>query len=448
MVKMLFVYIAGFALTLFVLSCAPKKSAHTNVVLSFAGSAQSAAKQESYIWAIPEELAKEVHDPLSPNEVKLSSIIKVGLSSSVTSAEIPFGTYHFYIISSLNGNWDALQLDCGNNGSVILNKPSATVELVVSREECSSGTNEDIMTYETMMKERVYGPANCPEGYVPVPGSPELEVVGFCVMQFEANEKPGSGSNGSVPVAESEPERKPWVNITADDAKTACTSLGIGYDLISNPEWMTLARNIEMEPRNWLGGQVGRGCLFRGNINESENPDNDECGYDLQGRLLDHGPVASRDIRARHFLSNGKEVWDLAGNAGEWTDWTLGGALEPIPTCPTKACGWTPIHAIIPSDWGLTAKDYLPRIPTGASYPSQTLGMGMINNSYETISNETISNETVPVPKVAVRGGHAEFPGKSGIYSLSSQPRDSFFKRATAKDRGFRCVFRPQQQAQ
>lgn len=48
----------------------------------------------------------------------------------------------------------------------------------------------------------------------------------------------------------------PIVDITQAAAIDACKSMGEGYHLITNNEWMTIARNIEATSQNWSSGTV------------------------------------------------------------------------------------------------------------------------------------------------------------------------------------------------
>ncbi|MCY4523314.1 MAG: hypothetical protein OXB84_01110, partial [Halobacteriovoraceae bacterium] len=106
----------------------------------------------------------------------------------------------------------------------------------------------------------------CPEGYIFIPGNSIAKANDFCVMQFEAKKQVIKKADENIyyrPV--STPEDSPWHKISQIDAKTACKSLGAGYDLISNPEWMTIAWNIESQAKNWSENFLAKGCLYRGN---------------------------------------------------------------------------------------------------------------------------------------------------------------------------------------
>jgi len=140
----------------------------------------------------------------------------------------------------------------------------------------------------------------------------------------------------------------PITRISHNKAKVYCQS--IGAHLITNDEWMTIARNVEQIDENWTNGSVGSGCLFRGNSG------NTTCGYD--GPNPDSGNY--RNDRASLTLSNGEEIYDLAGNVWEHvkrdSDDTLTSTGEqPDTASPTGSFGWRQFTAI--SDWdGFTSQ--------------------------------------------------------------------------------------------
>ncbi|MFA5432192.1 MAG: prepilin-type N-terminal cleavage/methylation domain-containing protein [Candidatus Paceibacterota bacterium] len=123
---------------------------------------------------------------------------------------------------------------------------------------------------------------------------------GFCVMKYEAST--GTIDNGG----------QPWVSITRDAAKTACSNLGNGSHLITNAEWTVLARDIESVGSNWTGGSVGSGILKRGNVGI---PD---AGSYIGGSAQ-LGTV-STDSKSTLALFNGQTINHLSGNVWEWVD--------------------------------------------------------------------------------------------------------------------------------
>ncbi len=142
-------------------------------------------------------------------------------------------------------------------------------------------------------------------GYVWVPGSAKYGTLpGFCVMQYEAK---NDGSNNAVSTASG----APWVSIDQRSARLAAQAACSGCHLITENEWLTIADNVLWQNSNWSGGTVGTGCLFRGNSGIS-----DTCSYN--GADPESG--TGRNSKARLSLSNGVELWDIAGNVYEWTD--------------------------------------------------------------------------------------------------------------------------------
>ena len=158
----------------------------------------------------------------------------------------------------------------------------------------------------------------CPSGYIPVPGNPLYQTNNFCVMKYEAK----LGQQGPV----SKAEEQPIVNIRKNYAQTACSQIGADYGLITNEEWMTIARNIEQVPSNWRNNIVGStrlsgGGLFKGHSNQGWNQfghlaasSDDNQGY------IGTGDVSGGEKRRTHILSNGEVIWDLSGNLMEYVD--------------------------------------------------------------------------------------------------------------------------------
>ncbi|MFK7824622.1 MAG: hypothetical protein AB8G05_10715 [Oligoflexales bacterium] len=103
--------------------------------------------------------------------------------------------------------------------------------------------------------------------WVQVPGDPDYGTDDFCVMKYEAKCGRLDGNNCTanidteIPV--SKPEGSPWVEIIQQQAITECASIGTGFRLITNEEWMTIAANITNVGENWSDGAVGAGVLAR-----------------------------------------------------------------------------------------------------------------------------------------------------------------------------------------
>ena len=310
----------------------------------------------------------------------------------------------------------------------------------------------------------------CPDSnWVLVPGNAQLGVNSFCVMKFHAkNDGSGNATTGAMGT--------PWFNIDQPTAKTKCTDLGAGYDLISNPEWMTIARNIEAQGANWTGGSRGAGKLISGFTNSS-NEDNpplavfdetnpwDGTGVDpryasgITHSVLELNTMENVYRQKRTFLlSNGQIIWDMTGNIKTWVDWTLGGSLGSAPTtCDGQALATITFDEFsgkpfFEGDMGgqyeysqvmcseIQADDVFPEI---FSLENETNGTGLF---LDWLGGGSTG---------AARGGGGfvfDNLEQSGIYSLTITPRDAaqftaYEGAPPAVDEfkyfGFRCVYRP-----
>jgi len=119
----------------------------------------------------------------------------------------------------------------------------------------------------------------CDTGYVWVPGSAKYGTLpGFCVQQDLANQ----------------------VNISQGQAQVACQTLGTGYHLLGENEWLTIAENILKVAAN----------------------DSDSVADGMQ--LATTSPA--------YRLTNDNIINNLSGEIAEWTDATVNQAdtIEPL----------------------------------------------------------------------------------------------------------------------
>jgi hypothetical protein len=186
----------------------------------------------------------------------------------------------------------------------------------------------------------------CPTGYVPIPKNENFTSFDFCIMKFEAkafNNGTGqlqeigcgesacstlnwaplyhsdSNPNGYKPTSVA--DGKPWRRISQVQSKQGCQNLGVGFDLINNVEWMTIAHNIERKSENWSSAVVGTGFINRGHSDQSPN---EPCDATLDNVEDDcHTQGFDWHQKRTHHISNGETVWDLAGNVRQWIDWNI-----------------------------------------------------------------------------------------------------------------------------
>lgn len=208
------------------------------------------------------------------------------------------------------------------------------------------GTNKTLM------------PAIFPTGYVKVPGNSAFGTSDFYVMQYEAKyDKSGDGigdnsttysciassgdgwdwsdagcATGGQGVVSSA-NGSPIVSITHTQAVAACAAQGA--HLLTNDEYMTIARDAEQQGANWTSGTVGTGYLFNGNSADLTR------GYD--GADPEKG--TNRNPRAKYVLSNKSEIYDLAGNVWEHVQRSVNNQGDntsaiALPACSDSAAAW------------------------------------------------------------------------------------------------------------
>ncbi|HOW29377.1 MAG TPA: hypothetical protein PK685_01730 [archaeon] len=233
-----------------------------------------------------------------------------------------------------SGDLTIIPIACFPSSSFILNLytiENKYIELKVNSQDfdfryCESYNPEIVTT-------------SCPDGYITVPGNPNYNTSEFCVQKYEARINDGYISdgmceegneiNGSMAVLENKISDPPETILNLCAVKKICENSGA--HLITNDEWMTIARNIEQVSTNWDSGITGIGSLKKGNVGI------DSSASYLKG-LIDYGD--NRNELAKLVLSNGEEIWDFSGNLAEWVDLTIiescDGTCEDYPDLNNK----------------------------------------------------------------------------------------------------------------
>jgi hypothetical protein len=239
---------------------------------------------------------------------------------------------------------------------------------------------------------------SCPDNYTYIPSHSSLGTEAFCVSKFEMRCF-GEDCKGDVPVkpgaaamAISLALGTPWVHMTLADAQEACRNIGAGYALITNREWMAVARNIEAVATNWSSGRVGIGFLNRGHVSGPSSCDS-KIEFSQEDCVTGGGNF---ERKRTHQLSAGGTIWDFSGNVYEFVQFEglsfseCSGTEFPELNCP-----------------GIDVVEFMPGNPSGTSpltYNS-AYGLGIFSAG--------------PAP-YARGGGHDSHSTKAGIFALNS----------------------------
>ena len=172
----------------------------------------------------------------------------------------------------------------------------------------------------------------CPPSWTVVPGDKDFQTTDFCAMTYEARVV----ANQAV----SQAGGAPRVSGSSQDARVSCGSLGEGYGLMNNSEWMTAASNIASNPANWYGnrgngfgfGTAGAAInpaevlnyhltMIRGHVDNNPPSLCDGAQELVDGDCQNSGKEDDPTQRRTFKLTNNAVLWDLAGNAWEWVDY-------------------------------------------------------------------------------------------------------------------------------
>ncbi|MBI4403330.1 MAG: hypothetical protein HY537_04175 [Deltaproteobacteria bacterium] len=266
----------------------------------------------------------------------------------------------------------------------------------------------------------------CPKNYILVAANPEVGVKSdFCIAKYEMKEVKG--------LPASQPTGRPWVSKTQTNATLLCRELGAGYDLITNAEWQTVAREIEIAQDingnylNWSQGSIlGNNAINRGHSDDAPNntlaasTDSNPC-YGTQNIKCADNNHPDFTQKRTYRLTSDDVIWDFAGNAQEWikdsnstaqgTNGFLSvkkwdGTQDPRETATTKL------------KWG----------PSG-TYTAKA------NGNYGGLGYGHLNYSTGAV----VRGGFWKLATSSGVFAANL----GFSQSAVNNTVGFRCVYHP-----
>jgi len=251
--------------------------------------------------------------------------------------------------------------------------------------------------------------------------NPALGYIVFQAQEKSSSCSPACPSNYICVPATSQAANQPWVNINQTSAKIECTNLGMNYHLVTNSEWMTIARNIETTASNWSGAAINSGAISSGHNDNAPasslaaSADNDGCSGTGQAC----SEVAWNSQRRTHTLSNGAVIWDIAGNVSELNDWQVSLASK----------------AYFSTDGG----------PVVAFREFTVINTFPLNDGQNYQATSTALNSTQGIgqyysgmtdPGVAVRGGNSNSGVNAGVFSLNLANAPTDLTAAI----GFRCA--------
>jgi len=182
-------------------------------------------------------------------------------------------------------------------------------------------------------------PEECPKWFIPVPWNRDLWQTWFCVAKYEMSYSDADVPNSTwgwidfntvsytwskIPVSMS--WKYPIADIKQQQAIDSCKSIWVWYHLITNNEWITIARNIEKQPINWSWWVVWINYIFNWVSNHNmwcwTTP---SWTIDIYTELPRKWATMTWwwfwnidcDDKRKLTLSNGEVIWDLSWNIWE-----------------------------------------------------------------------------------------------------------------------------------
>lgn len=263
---------------------------------------------------------------------KIVSVVwnKIGILTDINNVPIQE-------IATLVASWQ-IDLSWANSGTIYLSHLS---NFDINRDY---GSN---LQYSLLTKiSTIYdAPKSCWIWYIPVPWNAEFNQKWFCIAKYEMSYDDWTGTLNPNWNTFSYVWSKyitprvdyPIANLTQWESISACLNIGKWYHLVTNNEWSTIARNIEMQKNNWSLWDIWNWYIYAWNTWDTWNTIwcsdstwtkanwtktwwNDKIGLSSTRSTCSE--------KRQLLLSNGEIIWDFAWNVSEFVnkantlDWT------------------------------------------------------------------------------------------------------------------------------
>lgn len=337
---------------------------------------------------------------------------------------------------------------------------------------------------------------SCPSGFIKVPGNAQYQTADFCIMKYDAKcadtsnptvglqphlGDPSSGEsnghaygtykNNGVGAACVPSNNKQVVSTVSgfpityipelgngtDNAQNYCAQMG--WHLITNNEWMVIARNVERVPANWcdkngtncgfppgaLGKILANGHNDSNNESSAGGSNHDSAliaGQDNQpclGTTTDGSNICGGESSQKRtlVLSNGNIIWDFAGNVWQWVEGTVLRKDEPKSKSNGKLdMGWLSsefapgaLPSVIIDNGQEPSLGYNSFRPSDPAWNSNNGAGRIFHYSGATDTNTTIYG--------FIRGGQWNHGAVDGAFSIHLTPVPN---KTNINDVGFRCA--------
>ncbi|MDD4151790.1 MAG: hypothetical protein PHR68_04200, partial [Candidatus Gracilibacteria bacterium] len=189
--------------------------------------------------------------------------------------------------------------------------------------------------------------------------------------------------------------------------------------------------------QNWANGIVGSlvsagGGLYRGNVNLNDSA---SCGSNtvLDGDTRGTNCVVNGKNKRMHKLSNGNDIWDLAGNSQEYVNGTNNKSSIDGVVVDGNACSDIARHS-----WNSSNDLYASCSFTNASptfYSKANQGPAGDYNALNGVGR--IYSSTTRTNRIFIRGGDRSNTGAAGVFTLHLAHDPTLAYTYI----GFRCAF-------